>query len=211
MKTLIICGGQPPSKKLLEEELIDCNFIICADKGGEILYNYGIKPDLILGDFDSISKEVLEYYKAQNILLGEFPPEKDFTDSYAALEKAIEIGSSEVGFLGCTGSRMDHVLGNLGLLLHSLNSGLEAYIRDDKNIIKLTNKPQVIRPKGYNYFSLISYGSSVTGITLKGAKYPLNNYNLKLGESLGISNEFEETEVNINFKEGLLLIIQSNE
>lgn len=211
MKTLIICGGQPPSRKLLDEELKSSDFIICADKGGEVLYHYGIKPNLLLGDFDSINEKALDYYKEQNIIVDKFPSEKDFTDSYLALEKAIEFGSREVVFLGCTGDRVDHVLGNIGLLLHSLNNGIESYIRDDKNLIKLINKPKTIKANGYEFFSLISYGGTVYGITLKGAKYPLINYNLKLGETLGISNKFNSEEVEIYFKEGMLLLIQSNE
>lgn len=211
MKTLIICGGQPPSKQLLDEELKSSNFIICADKGGEVLYHYGIKPNLLLGDFDSINEKALDYYKEQNIIVDKFPSEKDYTDSYLALEKAIEFGSDEVVFLGCTGDRVDHMLGNIGLLLHSLKHGIDCYIRDDKNLIKLINKPKTIRANGYKFFSLVSYGGTVHGITLKGAKYPLINYNISLGETIGISNEFKDEEVEIYFKEGLLLVIQSNE
>ncbi|MBU5482734.1 thiamine diphosphokinase [Clostridium sp. MSJ-11] len=211
MKTLIVSGGQPPSLELLNEELIDTDYIICADKGGEVLYKYGIEPDIILGDFDSIDKDTLNYYKEKHIIVDSFPSEKDFTDSYAALEKALAIGSDKIAFLGCTGNRLDHILGNLGLLYCCLDNGVDSYIKDGNNLIRLINKSCIIKPNGYNYFSLISYGTSVTGITLIGAKYPLNNYTLKLGECLGISNEFNEPQVEVQFKEGLLLLIQSKE
>lgn len=211
MKIVILSGGNPPCYELIKEELRNCDKLISADRGTNILYKYGINPDIILGDFDSIDKEILKHYKKENVTIEKFPEKKDFTDSFAALSKAIELGADEIAFLGCTGSRIDHMLGNIGLLLRCLQLGIKCYMRDENNLIRLVHKPIIIEASGYKYFSLLSYGGEVKGITLLGAKYPLKDYNLKLGESLGVSNEIIEEKATIDFKEGLLLVIQSRD
>lgn len=211
MKAIVLSGGNPPSYDLIKEEMRDCNILISADSGANILYKYGIKPNVMLGDFDSIDKKILKYYENENVTIEKFPAEKDFTDSYGALEKAVELGAKEIGFLGCTGSRIDHMLGNIGLLLTCLQLGVKCYIRDENNLIRLVDKPITIEKGGYTYFSLIGYGGGGKSITIKGAKYPLKDYNLKLGESLGVSNEIVEDKATISFKEGLLLVIQSKD
>lgn len=211
MKIVVLSGGKAPSYELIKEELNECNILISADSGTNILHKYEIKPNIILGDFDSIDKGILKQYENQNVTIEKFPEEKDFTDSYAALEKAIELGAKEIVFLGCTGSRIDHMLGNIGLLLRCLQLGIKCYIRDENNLMRLVDKPITIEHFGYSYFSLISYGGDVKGITIEGAKYPLKDYTLKLGESLGVSNEIIEDKATIYFKEGLLLVIQSRD
>lgn len=212
MKAVIVCGGSPPNKNLIEEELKDCNILIAADKGMDVLYEYGINPDIILGDFDSASKKSLSYFKQfREIVFETFPVEKDFTDSFAALRKAMNLNADEICFLGCIGTRMDHVLGNIGLLYEGLKNRVKCYIRDEHNYITLVDESTIIYKDDFKYFSLQSYGSTVKSITLNGAMYELNNYDLNIGESLSISNEFKEDTVKINFKKGLLLIIKSRD
>ncbi|WP_027623417.1 thiamine diphosphokinase [Clostridium lundense] len=211
MKALVLSGGNPPPYDLIKEEIRKCNILISADSGANILYEYRIKPNVMLGDFDSIDEKILKYYENENVTIEKFPAEKDFTDSYGALEKAVELGAKEIGFLGCTGSRIDHMLGNIGLLLTCLELGVKCYIRDENNLIRLVDEPITIEKEGYTYFSLIGYGGGVKGITITGAKYPLKDYNLRLGESLGVSNEILEDSATIDFREGLLLVIQSKD
>lgn len=211
MKALIVCGGKAPEKELLLEELKDSNIVIAADKGAETLYKYGVKPTLIVGDFDSIDENILNYYKESNVDLNVFPEEKDFTDSQAAVIKAIDMGADKIALLGCTGSRLDHVLGNINLLYSSLNFNVQCYIRDEFNYIKMVNKSTYIKKDKFKYFSLISFKEDVVNLTIHGAKYPLNNYHLKVGDVLGISNEIKENEAYIDFSSGILLIIQSRD
>lgn len=212
MKAVIFSGGQIPSIDIVREELQDTDFIMCADKGAEILYKYGIEPDEIIGDFDSIDKSIFQSFQNKNISIKKFPPEKDATDTFIALEEVLKRKVDEVVLLGATGTRIDHVLGNIGLLVECLKYKVKCYIRDDHNIIFLTDKKITLTYKGYKYFSLLSYGEKVRELTIKGGKYPLNNYELQLGESLAVSNEFSmDKSVDIDFKSGLLLIVQSRD
>lgn len=207
MKVIIISGGNPPSKELLTSEITEGAFLIAADSGANCLYDYNIEPDLLLGDFDSIDIEVLDYFKKCNCTIDIYPTEKDFTDTEIAVKKALFMKPNEIVFLGCTGSRVDHLLGNIGMLKICLENGVNAFIKDENNSIRLTNASTSLKGTVGQIFSVQSYGNEIIGLTIEGAKYPLNNYNLQIGESITISNEFARSEVKLKFKSGILLII----
>jgi thiamine pyrophosphokinase len=211
MKAVIFCGGKAPSKSLVEEELQDAKIIICADGGANYLYHYNIIPHILVGDFDSIKPEILDYYKNHTKDILTYPVEKDDTDSEIALEKAFELGAEQVVFLGCTGSRIDHVFGNLGLLRRCLEAGVKAFIKDDNNSIFLIDNCISLKGEQGSYFSLQAYASMVKKLTIKGAKYPLFQYDLKVGDPITISNVFEVGEVEISFEEGLILVFYSKD
>ncbi|MGH4138077.1 thiamine diphosphokinase [Clostridium sp.] len=207
MKVIIISGGNPPSKELLTNEITEDTFLIAADSGANCLYDYNIEPDLLLGDFDSIDIVVLDYFKKCNCTIDIYPTEKDFTDTEIAVKKALCMKPNEIIFLGCTGSRVDHLLGNIGMLKICLENGVNAFIKDENNSIRLTNASISLKGTVGQIFSVQSYGNEIIGLTIEGAKYPLNNYNLKIGESITISNEFAGPQVKLKFKSGMLLLI----
>lgn len=207
MKIVILSGGTPPSCELIKKELNDSSFLICADSGANCLFEYSIFPDYLIGDFDSISKEAMEFFKQNNTTIERYPREKDSTDTQIALEKAISLGADEIVFLGCTGGRIDHTFGNLGLLKKCLDLKVNAYLTDDKNIIFITGKPIEISGFAGECFSIQAFGSKVRNLTIRNAKYELFNYELCFGDPLTISNEFIGKGVNIEFDEGILLIM----
>lgn len=211
MKVLIISGGNPPSKELLNGEITEDTFIIAADSGANCLYDYNIKPNLLVGDFDSINKEVFDYFKKSKCIIDIYPIEKDFTDTEIAVKKALSMKPNEIVLLGCTGSRVDHLLGNIGMLKICLENGVTACIKDENNNIRLVNTSTSLKGTVGQIFSLQSYGDEIIGLTIEGAKYPLNNYNLKIGQSIAISNEFVTTEVLLKFIVGTLMIILSSD
>ena len=92
------------------------DIIICADGGANHIYKTGVKPDMIVGDLDSIDDETLLYYQEQNVLFHKFSSKKDLTDTELAINFALEEGANELVLFGSTGSRLDHTLGNIMLL-----------------------------------------------------------------------------------------------
>lgn len=207
MKTIIVSGGTPPTYELLKEEVNNNSHLICADSGANCLYEYNIVPDLIVGDLDSINKDVLEYFKDKHVKIAEYPPEKDYTDTEIAIEIAIKSGAKEIVLLGSTGSRIDHMLGNLGLLLRCLRQGVPAIIRDECNTIMICDKSLTIKGVKGQTFSLQAYYNNLYNLTITGAKYPLKDFYLKVGDPITISNEFLDNEVTITFSKGIVLII----
>lgn len=211
MKTVIISGGKEPSKDILFKEIKDANLIIGADKGCEVLYKYNITPDYILGDFDSADANIINSLEARAKKKIKFKREKDYTDTEIAYNLAVEKGSTEIILLGATGTRYDHSLSNLGLMLRGLKKSIEVKIIDDNNYIFLTDKSTTLYGNIGDTISFHAYCDEVKNFSIKGAKYNLENYNLKLGDSLTTSNEFVEEKINITFDSGIVMILYTKD
>lgn len=211
MRAVLIGGGKKPSRELIEKHMNNSEILICADGGGDCLYEYSMLPDYLLGDFDSISKEALNYFQSRLKHIDTYPSEKDSTDSELCVDKALNLGVTEIVMLGFTGTRIDHLLGNLGLLHKCMVLGIKGQLEDDNNNIIISDKDVTIKKNSMKYFSLQAYSDVVENLNIQGAKYPLLNYKLLKGDPRTISNEFFNEEVCINFSSGTLLIIQSKD
>lgn len=188
--------------------------LIAADAGMEFFYRNGMKPDIIVGDFDSVGGEALTYFRSQpDIRMQELNPVKDDTDTEYAIRLAISMGAEQITLLGATGSRLDHVLGNIELLGIGLVEGVPITLLDASNRIRMIDKGISLRRSEQfgAYVSLIPYTSEVHHLTLSGFKYPLSDYCLKGFCSLGVSNEILEEEAVIAFDGGILLVIESKD
>lgn len=212
MNILIISGGKSPSSELLKREIVNCDYIICADKGAECLYSNGITPNYLLGDFDSIDEKILNYYKGKKeCTIVTFNKDKDYTDTKIAFKKAVDLGATYITFLGVTGTRIDHMLGNIGLLKKCNDLKIQGCIKDDNNEVYFLKKPLKISSNGFEYFSLQAYYDAVKCLSITGCKFELHNYDLNIGDGLTISNEFLSEDVNIDFTTGSLLLIYSRD
>lgn len=210
-KTLIISGGEIDREFLnafMENEKID--YIIAVDKGLEILDKINVVPDYIVGDFDSVNKDILLKYN--NSKIKKLNPKKDFSDTHIALKLAIQLKSKSIHILGALGKRMDHALANIHILKDALDNGVECKILDSNNEIQLiTNGENKIQNTQYKYISLIPLTTKVDGITLIGFKYTLDNATLEIGHSIGISNELTDNEAIITINNGILIMIKSKD
>ena len=188
--------------------------IIAGDRGLEALYQLKIVPNHIVGDFDSVSPEILEFYKNQSqIIFHTYHPEKDNTDTDIALKLAIGLKSSEITIMGALGRRMDHAIANIHILKDALETNIPCQILDEHNRIYLINKEITLEKNRVygKYISLIPLTSEVKDLTLTGFKYPLNHYTLPIGTSLGISNEMIEDIAHIKMDKGILIVIESRD
>lgn len=211
MNVAIISGGTAPSKKLLVEYLEKVDFIIAADKGSECLYNYDIIPNLLVGDFDSANKQILDAIKKTTEEVLEFPPEKDYTDTEIAIIEALKRGAKNIYLFGATGSRIDHTLGNIGLLLSTKKKGAHLEIIDDNNRIYLSDKKMKLFGKCGENIGFHALSDKVKSFNIKGAKYNLEDYDMNLLDPRAICNEFVDTPIEISYEEGELLILHSND
>lgn len=215
MNTLIISGGEINLDFLYKYYNDNKNStIIAVDKGLNALHELNIIPHHIVGDFDSVNKDLLSLYSnSPNIVIHKYNPEKDYTDTDIAIKLAIDLNSSCINIIGGFGNRIDHLLANIHILMHGLNANIPCYLLDECNKVYLINTTtEIFKSKAYGkYISLIPLTSSVSGLTLKGFKYPLTGYTLPIGVSLGISNEIIDYIATISFKEGILIIIESRD
>ena len=212
---VIVSGGNVQDVfacRIIEEEQPDV--LLAADAGMEFFYRNGIKPQGIIGDFDSAGSEALAYFRGQpDIWIRALNPIKDDTDTEFVIRLAIREGAEKITVLGATGSRLDHVLGNIELLGIGLEQGVEIQLLDSHNRIRMIQKGIRIRKNEQfgTYVSLIPYTQTVEHLFLKGFKYPLADACLKGFCSLGVSNEIIEEEASIEFERGILLVIESKD
>lgn len=210
-KTLIISGGDV-TKRILENTLKNSDFdnIIAVDKGLEILNKCKIQPKYIIGDFDSVNKDLIQKYENSKII--KLNPEKDFTDTHMAIKLALKLKSNYITIIGAIGTRMDHTIANIHILKECIERKITCEIIDKNNKIILIDKPCYINlEKKYKYISLIPLTTNVTGVTLEGFKYPLKNATLSIGKSIGVSNEQIEQKAKIELKKGILICIKSRD
>lgn len=211
MRAIIVSGGKPPSKELLLNNLNDKDFIIGVDKGCNTLYENGIIPNIIVGDFDSVDNDVLEFYKEKNVLINKFRTDKDYSDTDLGYEKAKECGATEILLFGATGNRLDHMLGNIGILFKALKDKIDMKIIDDNNKIFLIDKSTKLKGKYGDLISFHAMSDIVTNINIKNARYSLANYNMSLLEPRAICNEFLNEDIEITFDEGKILVLYSTD
>ncbi|WP_154826450.1 thiamine diphosphokinase [Clostridium butyricum] len=209
MKAIIVTGGNKPSKKLLNSYIKSGDLIIGADKGSEYLYDYEIMPNIILGDFDSISQEKLKKIEEKQVEIIKFPPEKDYTDTEIAIMEAIKRGADTIYLFGGLGTRADHSLGNIGLLLTTKNKGARLLIVDDHNKMYLADKNMSLNGSQGEIISFHALSDVVKGFEIRGAKYNLNSYDMHLLDPRAVCNEFIDTPINIKYESGELLIIHA--
>ncbi len=190
------------------------DIIIGADRGAVFLIRHGIKPDLALGDFDSITEEEWSLLVEANIAIERFDPVmKDYSDTELAFQRAAGMAPDEIVIVGALGTRFDHSLSNVHLLRKSLELGIRCRIVDDHNEIRLIDRELTIANSDgrYTYISLLPLSLTVTGVTLEGFQYPLDYATLEIGQSLAVSNKLIQPSGIIRINSGLLLVIQSRD
>lgn len=215
MRALIVSGGKiDPDFALSYCRNKEYDWVIGADRGLQFLYEHKILPTHAVGDFDSADPTLEAYYQKQKgIEIRRFNPVKDSTDTQIAIELALELGSTFIEILGGTGSRLDHVLGNIQSMMLAKKKGADCVMADPHNRIRLIDKDTIIKKdRQYGRFiSLVPLTSVVEGVNLEGFKYPLHDYTFSSTESagLGISNEILEEEAVIRMESGVLILIES--
>ncbi len=204
MKCTIVSGA-PKSNVEFIKECIDRNsFIIAADSGYIYCIKAGIKPDLIIGDFDSSKRPA---FHCDIITL---PKEKDDTDTFACVKEACRRGAESVEIFGAIGSRLDHTYANIMCLEYCRERGITASLINDKNRAFITTESFLLNKHYYCYFSVFSL-TDYSVISISGAKYNLDNSELNYASSLGVSNEITGETAEVNVHSGKLLVILSND
>lgn len=205
MSKAIIVTGYLDSPHLLNTDLPEKAFVICADKGLLIARELGLKPNLLIGDYDSMAEP-----QDQDVI--KLPTVKDMTDTEAAIDLAISRGFTELTVVGGLGGRFDHTMGNIGVLKKYLDKPVSICLVDDQNKVCLKAPGCfTVAPGIYRYLGLIAYDSPCTKLYVSGTRYPLRDHTLTNDTSLGVSNEITEEQAHISFTSGTLLVILSRD
>lgn len=213
-KRAVIVSGGSLELEVVKEQIKETDFIIGVDRGIEFLDKNHITADYLVGDFDSVDELVIKKYKEEKkVPIQEYNPVKDASDTEIAVRLAMELGYKQLVILGATGNRIDHVWANIQVLSIPYQKGIKAEIIDSIHRISLQDKNiTMLKKDAYGpYFSVFSLGKPIEGLTIEGAKYPLEDYELLPYDSLSVSNQFEKDHLKITYREGTLIYIESRE
>lgn len=200
-RALVIANGEVPKKRLLQSLARESSIVICADGGANSALKFGILPDAIVGDLDSIHAEALVKFR-------KVPRYEDRDDESTDLEKAIAWALKQqydhIVVVGASGKRIDHTLGNLGVLPKFYPDAVIRFV-DDLGEVMYVGRELTFEAKRGDVVSLIPL-TRCEGITTEGLRYALDNEALELGVREGTSNVVVNTPVTIKVKKGHLLL-----
>ena len=212
-RAVILSGGTIAGADLVGKYLTDAD-IICVDAGANFALDQELDISLALGDFDSIKNENYRNLIENKVAMKSFNADKDMTDMELAIEYASKKGYTDCYLFGATGTRLDHTLANINLLIKYSKFFDKLVIIDDNNTISLADSSiskehKITGGKGYN-LSLIKADFSPT-ISLKGVKWPLINHKIERASSLTISNKILEKEAVLSIEGGSCFVFLSRD
>ncbi len=180
------------------------DFILCADGGWKLAAQAGVHPDLVIGDFDSSTAP-------ESGEIERHPVMKDDTDTMLCLKHGLNLGYERFFFVGGFGGRLDHTMANIQTLAYAAKHGARGEMCDGHTwaTVILNGETSVKRRPGK--LSLFSLGDKCTGIDIGGTVYTLTDGSLDNFFPLGVSNEFAGEEARIRVKDGMLLVMTTEE
>jgi len=183
-------------------------FIVAADGGARHALRQGVLPDHVVGDFDSLAPEDLARLKACGVPVARLPRAKDLTDGEAALRWAL--ARSDAGFIviaGGLGDRFDHSLGSLALLEQLAAAGRRGCVTDGRQTVYLLADGLLVPGEAGDVLSIVPLTPQVTGVSVTGVRWPLEDATLTAASTLTISNELTEPPARFSLKEGRAVVV----
>ncbi|OUQ58861.1 thiamine diphosphokinase [Tyzzerella sp. An114] len=211
MRAIVFGGADIDDYSFCKKYINSENIIICCDRGLLHADRLEVKPDYIVGDFDSVADTLLKEYREKNFDIEEYPSHKNYTDLELGINIAIEKGADDIIIMGGIGSRIDHTFGNMHLLYMLLKKNIKACLINEHNYITLTNSKLKLKGDKGETVSVLPFMGDAFGVTLKGFEYPLNDATMKCGESLGVSNVVVDDEAFVEVKEGCLAVMKARD
>jgi thiamine pyrophosphokinase len=181
--------------------------ILCADGGRRHAQSLGLRPQAVIGDLDSLTKDEINQLADADVQIHLYPPNKNETDLELALRYALDSGFNDIVVIAALGKRLDQTLANLAVLTVERLSGCDVRLDDGVEEAYFCRDQVQIEGRSGDLVSLIPWGSVVGGIRTAGLKWPLNDESLYPEKTRGVSNEMigERASVSVSF--GLLLVV----
>ena len=213
MRTVIFANGEPPLAADLQRWLRPGDDIICADGGARTALRHGLRPHVVIGDFDSLDASELDALVGGGAQMLRHPTTKDETDlELALLHAAQRAPGGEIVVLGALGGRIDHALANMLLLAMPALRGCDACIAHGAERIVLVDarfapSERVIEGRAGDTVSLLPFGGNALGVHTDGLQYPLHGDSLYVGPARGVSNVMLAARAVVRVAAGMLLCI----
>lgn len=211
MAIVIVAGGELSTEDL--QRIRSTDRVIAVDGGAKGLLQAGIRPQLVVGDFDTLAEDEQHQLQRWQVPFRRLSTEKDLTDTQYAIKLALQEQGPLVLLGFCGGARLDHALANLYLLEAIQRAGRTATLYYRQNRLRFYVGPARIPllREEFTYVSVIPVSGKLEGVCNQGLKYPLQDAVLYRFDSRGISNEWIEQRAEITFRRGSCFIVESRE
>jgi len=203
---VLICGGPAPDEKAIEY-IPTPSTLIAVDSGLDHARSLQLKPDLLIGDLDSISTSGLQWAYQQEIEVKDFPRDKDKSDFELALDYARGV-SNRLLAIGSDSGRVDQLFGMIASLASTAPYFESCHALIGKTYCTFTSSGANIYRKNGANVSVFAMGGIAEGVSLQGFRWGLSEATLLPGSSLGLSNELNEDIGIISVEKGTLVAIQ---
>jgi len=208
-RIVIFANGELADLDRIRLLLRDTDYIICADGGSRHAFQLNIRPDLVIGDMDSVDADLLQIIKNLNVPIQMHPRDKNETDLELALTKAIEHKPLEIVVLAALGGRIDQTLANIALLAEPQLSTTRVKIDNGTEEIFICRDQVEINGRSGDIISLIPWGSDTLVAQTENLKWKLNNEILYMNKTRGVSNELTGSVAKIKISKGLILVVHT--
>jgi thiamine pyrophosphokinase len=206
-RIIIFANGELADLQKARSLLQPNDYVICADGGTRHARTLDVKPDLIIGDMDSIEKAQLQKLQEGDVSLELFPHDKNETDLELAINRAVELNPEQIVIIAALGGRLDQTIANISLLTDLRLSKLDIRLDDGvEEIFFCRNQGQVYGSRG-DILSLIPWQGAVSDVETTNLKWPLRKETLYPDKTRGISNEMTGHTASISIGSGLLLVV----
>ncbi|MHB1355357.1 MAG: thiamine diphosphokinase [Anaerolineae bacterium] len=206
---VVVANGEFSATERLLPLIDAADLVIAADGGANALAQYGRYPDVLIGDLDSVSSEVLARINDGDCRLLRHPADKDETDTELALLEAVRLGARRITLLGALGGRIDHALANVLLLTLPALVDCIAQVYDGRSFLMLVRNDCEVRGHQGDLLSLIAINGDALGVRTEGLQYPLRDEVLRFGPARGISNVLLGKVARVRLRSGMLLLIHT--
>ena len=207
MNWLIVTGGAAPESALLQERVHLSDRMIAVDGAADLLMREGIAPHVLIGDFDTASKASIDALTARGAQVVQLPVHKNMTDTEAAVDYALDAGAEDITILGALGTRADHTLSNIGMLLRAYWRGVACRIFDEFNELEAATGEYTLAGFPGQTVSILPLTGDLI-VTASGLEYPLEALALPFGSSRGVSNLMKDTIAHLCISGGIALIVR---
>ncbi len=209
-KCILVCAGEFVP---VEIPTGSDDIVIAVDAGFVNCMSVDVRPDFIIGDFDSVDAD---HYEMISMIRKEepdrvitLPCKKDDTDTLAAIKFGLDKGYHDFRIYGAMGGeRVEHTVANMQCLIYLKEHDAKGYIMDDRSMVTVIKDETVTLGTGLEgYLSVFAVNGNAEGVTLKNLAYELENEELRPGYPVGVSNSFIGKSAEISVKKGMLLVI----
>ena len=213
-RILIFANGELHDINKARLILREDDFILCADGGTRHALALGMKPNLVIGDMDSLEKDDWKRLEESGVTVELYPRDKNETDLELAINRAIELEPKEIVIIAALGGRTDQTLANIALLgdlrpfdqAQGTLSTLDIRLDDGEEEIFICRDQAEVHGRSGDIVSLIPWQGAVSNISTKNLKWSLKDETLYPDKTRGISNEMTGDTASISIGSGFLLI-----